>query len=372
MVLKDPLISFSLTLLSFEVRPIMSFVTSNRGGQKFIDDNNFVYVFSKKSANEEHYIRVCKKRSQCKATRIPVLNIPSRIKERARNTEETLQQILATNLQNVHCNIMAKLPRQDAIKRSMQCNEQGLDEQFLKYDFHDTLVPDRILIFDTDDNLNMLNRSDSWYGDGTFSVAPNLFFQLYTIHVEQYGTVIELKIFIPGLFPTRILLDFKAAAMGAFSEEFEGIVVSGCFFHLCQNVWRRVQSEGLQIEFSRYFSPEAQPIMDYFEDIYIGRRGRRQRRPPFFPIQMWNMYQRTLDHHHRTNNHIEGWHRGFQSVCDNSPNIFKFIESLKKQQTIHSYQINQFITGVPLPRLNNLDQLSLTNRRSLRCVDISA
>lgn len=100
------------------------------------------------------------------------------------------------------------------------------------------------------------------------------------------------------------------------------------------------------------FLPEAQPIVDYFEDIYIGRRGRRQRRPPIFPIPMWNMYQRTLDHHHRTNNHIEGWHRGFQSVCDSSPNIFKFIESLKKQQTIHFYQINQFITGTPPPRPN--------------------
>ncbi|KAB0805687.1 hypothetical protein PPYR_02657 [Photinus pyralis] len=438
-------LSVSLTLESFEVTPIMSFVTSSRDGRKFIDDNNFVYVFSKKSANKENSIWVCEKRGLCKgriwtianrvevvrivtphnhaaeATRGPVLNILSRVKERARDTEETPQQILATNLQNVHRNIMAKLPRQDAIKRTIrrQRNQQGLPElptdlehlniplqyrvievdgleqQFLKYDSQDTLLPDRILIFATDDNLNMLNRSDSWYGDGTFSVAPNLFFQLYTIHVEQYGTVTpaiyallpnktketyqkllqQLKNLIPGLLPTRVLLDFEAAAMGAFSEEFEGIAVSGCFFHLCQNVWRRVQSEGLQIlyqgnhDFAQWvrmipaiafvpphrvleafdelveyenFPPEAQPIVDYFEDIYIGRRARRQRRPPIFSIEMWNMYQRTLDGRHRTNNNIEGWHRGFQS----------FIESLKKQQTIHAYQINQFITGAPPPRPN--------------------
>ncbi|KAK4876602.1 hypothetical protein RN001_009108 [Aquatica leii] len=340
----------------------MSFVTSNRGGQKFIDNNNFVYVFSKKSSNEEHSICVCKKRGQCKgriwtiangievvrtvtphnhasvATRVPLLNILSRMNERARDTEETPQQSLVTNLQNVHGNIMAKLPGQDAIKRTIrrQRNVQGLLE--LPTDLEHFNIPPQYQI------INVEN--------GAFSVAPNLFFQLYTIHVEQYGTVIpaiyallpnktketyqkllrELKSLIPGLFPLGSCWTLKQQQWEHFLKNLRALWYPAVF-HLYQNVWRRVQSEGLQnfalwvrmipaiafvppdrlleifdvlLEYEN-FPPEAQPIVYYFEDIYIGRRGRRQRRPPIFRFR-----------------------------CETCTN-----------QTIHSYQINQFITGAP-------------------------
>ena len=41
---------------------------------------------------------------------------------------------------------------------------------------------DRVIIFCTEQNLRHLGRSTIWYGDGTFSVAPQHFYQLYTIH----------------------------------------------------------------------------------------------------------------------------------------------------------------------------------------------
>ncbi|KAK4883331.1 hypothetical protein RN001_006650 [Aquatica leii] len=402
----------------------MSFVTSNRGAQKFIDDNHFVYVFSKKSGNEEDSIWVFEKRGQCKgriwtidnivtphnhaseATRVPVLNILSRVNERAHDTEETPQQILATNFQNVHGNIIAKLPRQDAIKRTIrrQRNEQGLpelptdleylnispqyqiinvegvDQQFLKYDSHDTY-----------DNLNMLNRSDSWYGNGTFCVAPNLFFQLYTIHVEQYGTVIpaiyallpyktketyqkllqELKNLIPGLFPTRILLGFKAATMGAFSEKFEGIVVSGCFLHYAKMYGEEYKTDAdfalnlrllsaiafVPVESivdaserlcdKNILPPEAQPVVDYFENTWIRRPHRRQhRRAPQFSHQMWNWFDGVQQGLPKTNNSIKGWHRGFETqIGADYPNIWKFIEAIQREQSLNALQIEQYISG---------------------------
>ena len=44
------------------------------------------------------------------------------------------------------------------------------------------------------------------------------------------------------------------------------------------------------------------PVLNYFEDNYIGRPNRRGagRRSPLFPTEMWNMYQRTLDGDDRT------------------------------------------------------------------------
>lgn len=40
----------------------------------------------------------------------------------------------------------------------------------------------RIIIFSTHTNLSFLSYCDEWYMDGTFDVAPSLFYQLYTVH----------------------------------------------------------------------------------------------------------------------------------------------------------------------------------------------
>lgn len=54
---------------------------------------------------------------------------------------------------------------------------------FLMYDsgFGDK---ERIIIYGTVKFLSILNQSSSWICNGTFKVAPDLFFQLYTIHAE--------------------------------------------------------------------------------------------------------------------------------------------------------------------------------------------
>ncbi len=36
------------------------------------------------------------------------------------------------------------------------------------------------------------------------------------------------------------------AAIGAIQSEFPQASIKGCFYHLAQNIYRRVQSEGLQ------------------------------------------------------------------------------------------------------------------------------
>ncbi|KAK9717216.1 hypothetical protein QE152_g24306 [Popillia japonica] len=62
------------------------------------------------------------------------------------------------------------------------------------------------------------------------------------------------------------------------------------------------------------FPPEAQEVVNYFEDPWIGRPHRRQRRPPQFDLDMWNLYQSILEDLQiswKTNNSVEGWHRGF-------------------------------------------------------------
>jgi len=75
---------------------------------------------------------------------------------------------------------------------------------------------------------------------------------------------------------------------------------------------------------------------------------------PTFPIELWNVYSRTLNDQHRTNNAAEGWHRGFQETCATTyPNIFRFIDALKKQQGLHNFEITQLIAGSSGNQKNN-------------------
>ena len=44
------------------------------------------------------------------------------------------------------------------------------------------------------------------------------------------------------------MVDFEKAAINSFENNFNA-VISGCFFHLSQNIWRKIQSEGLTVQY---------------------------------------------------------------------------------------------------------------------------
>src|SRR5262249_6761109 len=136
--------------------------------------------------------------------------------------------------------------------------------------FHDSGPgPNRILIFSTERNPDLLSRSQHWYADGTFKTVPPLFEQLYTIHGVHYNSVIpsifallpnktqatytrllaELKNLRPNFNPASIMTDFELAAINSFAAEFPQTIRRGCFFHLAQSVWRKIQAAGLQTRY---------------------------------------------------------------------------------------------------------------------------
>ena len=135
-------------------------------------------------------------------------------------------------------------------------------------------------------------------------------------------------------------MDYGKAAISSFERTWPSSVVKGCFFHLTQNVWRKVQAEGMQVEYSQdeelaiririipdlaftaphevcgmfaevaaqLPTPEADGLIQYFERTYIGRTlpgGAYQR--VLFPIGMWNHHFDTAYGFPRTTNIVEGW-----------------------------------------------------------------
>lgn len=121
----------------------------------------------------------------------------------------------------------------------------------------------RIIVLGTKDNLKKLGRSSTWFSDGTFSVCPSLFTQLYTIH-GMYGDVAlpliyallpdkaestyirvleaikdkaeQFQVNFPE--PETVVSDFELAIINAVKAVFPHATLRLCFFHLGQSIWR--------------------------------------------------------------------------------------------------------------------------------------
>jgi hypothetical protein len=101
--------------------------------------------------------------------------------------------------------------------------------------------------------------------DGTFKVSPGIFYQVFTVHVLVQDVAIAaiysllpnktketyirfwqlLKDSSPNMQPESILSDFEMASFQAVRASFPQTEVVGCFFHLGQAVWRKIQANGL-------------------------------------------------------------------------------------------------------------------------------
>ena len=59
--------------------------------------------------------------------------------------------------------------------------------RFLLIDLFLKRGQDRLLIFASDEQLNLLYESSTIFMDGTFDITPAYFKQVYLIHAERFG-----------------------------------------------------------------------------------------------------------------------------------------------------------------------------------------
>ncbi|XP_022161694.1 uncharacterized protein LOC111027604 [Myzus persicae] len=247
-------------------------------------------------------------------------------------------------------------------------------DKFLQFD--SCASDNRIIIFSTQKNLDLMATCDHWYADGTFKTSPPLFKQVSTIHAIKYNNVLptfysllpdicqdtyssvldKLKLLKPGLSPVSVMTDFENAQINAFSHNFPDIRNRGCFFHFSQCIWRKIQTiadirskyeDKDDLDFALNvrklaalaFVPEPD-VVDCFERLL---------RTKFYMDNEDLMSDlASFDDLPKTNNAVEGWHRGFSSLLGaNHPSIWKFIEGLQNQQSLNQFQINQYIAGLP-------------------------
>ncbi|KAL3685756.1 hypothetical protein R1sor_003778 [Riccia sorocarpa] len=228
----------------------------------------------------------------------------------------------------------------------------------------------RILVLATGRNLELLYQYRHWMADGTFKSAPQHFVQIRTIHIVKSDVVIPL---VYALLPNkqkesyvRVLRILKERHSMHLEED---SVHTGVAEMLREKVefafnWRKLMALAfippadterafdLLCE-SPFFTNREHvrilaPLLDYFQDTWIGRPMRygRLRRSPMFEIALWNQYEGTLSGLPRTNNSLEGWHRRFSTLLASShPVIWKFVEGIKKEQSMTELKLAQLNAG---------------------------
>ena len=250
---------------------------------------------------------------------------------------------------------------------------------------------ERILIFSDIENLNALKLyNKTWLVDGTFTICPSEFYQLYTVHIQiggfyppcvysllsnerlstYYKFLTALKSLIGDITPERILIDFEIATLSGFTSHYE-TDIKRCFFHLCQSFMRKKSELGLKKTYESEsnselalalnmipalsFVPESKVEIGF--DLVIEEissvptkldisqndlkkideltahfrktyfRGDLIGRKTFFPISLWNHYQNAVCGLARTTSAVEGWHLGVTALFQGShPSIYSFLE----------------------------------------------
>ena len=363
--------------------------------------------------------------------RVEILEMQQALREEGERSTAPPRAILQTHRQHVPVKASGNLPSEDSqrqliqrarrrtyprepptkgeieIPHRMQTTNEG--ERFLLFDTFDPDDPDigadeaenRIIAFATERNLRLLAESEMWFLDGTFKACPQLFAQLYTINAlvesrtfplvyallpsktqEVYETLFRELVAAAAelepaleLRPLHLMFDFERAALNAAGAVFTGAEVHGCLFHLPQNIYRKVQEEGLTLDYrddedvqlsikklvALAFLPAEEipegfriikdvapnnvlPVYRYMEENYVrGRvihrqgKGRRPRtpprHPPTFPPHLWSVHRLQELKLYRSNNVQEAWHSRFNTIVQRAHvGIFQIITEFRKEQ----------------------------------------
>ena len=254
-----------------------------------------------------------------------------------------------------------------------------------------------MIVFGTKENLRLLCEVDTIYVDGTFRTCPTLFYQIFSLHGfkngkqfplvyallpdktrQTYSRLFELvkqKVVSFGLSldPSKFLGDFELAIKQSVDLTFPLAEFKGCYFHFTQALMRKFQTIGLQVayrsdeeakQFLRKTAalafvptkfvrlawqgikasapshlPRIEEFIEYFESTWLVGS---------FPLSMWNIHD---NDEYRTNNHVEGWHKRLKSLVGKAhPNIYEFVEVIKKEQTATEILIAQLGAGATVPK----------------------
>ena len=410
-------------------------ISTKRGGKKILH-GGFDYIKKKKISDGREKFE-CSKRQrngcyaslilsggkieivksehthEADATYIEALKVRDEIRQKALSTNDAPHVILQSVSKKLDVQIAGKIPNSDNMKRKIRDKRQKLNigsctdqasiiemkrffddgTDFLIYDGFANGEEDeknKMLIFGTLESLELLKSSKHWYADGTFDVAPDNFYQLYSLHAvrnnkvfpclyalftnkrqkmyEEFFSIVKEN--CEGFAPDSITFDFEMAALNAAKLAFPEALVHGCYFHLRKSIYRKIQSLGLQTKYgtNKVFNHQIKmfsclafvPIEDfdaalqalikhtsfkdpseidfaqYFQKTYAGS----QKRLPMFQREMWNVRYALDNNIPKTTNSVEGFHNRLKHAMKHQshPPLNLLIDVLKAEYLLYDFE----------------------------------
>ncbi|CAF3352601.1 unnamed protein product [Rotaria socialis] len=140
------------------------------------------------------------------------------------------------------------------------------------------------------------------------------------------------------LKPTTIVCDFERVFMNAVAKELPNTIVTGCWFHFCQSCYRNIQRIGLISLYEN--DPESRHLLRSFMalallpiDIIPNGEWLNSFKP-----STWSVSNSTW----RTNNFAEAQNRRFFTrVVQPHPNLWRFTQCLKQEESVISHRMIQ-------------------------------
>uniref|UniRef100_A0A915DGU5 Transposase n=1 Tax=Ditylenchus dipsaci TaxID=166011 RepID=A0A915DGU5_9BILA len=99
------------------------------------------------------------------------------------------------------------------------------------------------------------------------------------------------------------------------------------------------------------FAEQIEPILDYFEDSYVGRPYGGKRRKRRFANVKWNVIKLVLSDEPRTSNSIESFNGQLvRTIAASHPTIWKSIEALRNEFAISEQKVSAKWGGEKTPQ----------------------
>lgn len=256
----------------------------------------------------------------------------------------------------------------------------------------------RVTLFSNKKLIAYLCEADYLIMDGTFKIVPTIYQQLYTIHgpVANGGKTFPLVFILCThkdkasydmmfdllleycsdhdvlLDPSFIILDFEKAAMLSLRQHFENVTLNGCFFHLRQIVYRKLQREHLSSKYNNnssfnheikcllalcyvhpnnvnmYFkdlietlSDDSRTIAEWFDIYYITGKNNKQ---PMYSPNFWCLTNNTSIP--RTQNSAESFHHHINQICSQRHvGFYRLLAELQKETKVNLMEITKIKNG---------------------------
>lgn len=452
----------------------LKFIRSEKGKQKLCDESNYIYEKHQSNPSKtktywrcEQFYKGCKARIHTpydcdvpeiiftsgnhnhpgSSSMVEVRSAITNLKEdiHTRGVVTSSREVIASTVDRLSEEARSQLPSTSTISRSIhnwrsqgipslptnrmgfeipaqfKCLENG--SSFLAYD-SGADDPERILIFATDLGLNELVENTTWSCDGTFKSSPQLWTQLFTVHIivkntflprvfsllpnkreETYKRFFEALLQLrPNICPLNCVVDFEKGIHNALLTVFPNTSIRGCLFHFGQSCWRKICEIGRKTQYNNdpqfalkikcfnalAFLPPSEVIaafellsddndipdefIGFFESTYIGvYRGRgtnRRRGEPLFSIGLWNVHEQVLQNIPRSNNGAEGFHSALRSSLPTiHPNLWKLCAALQKEESLTQTKMIHITRGDHNNQRNKYKSINARLRHLVECFD---